>query len=130
MCGERRSYACNDAGFDSKKISKISFVFMRYKSYEPINHIGLYFAKFTKIKSGMTGDAPNTFTSGDVLKVDCKNASVKMNNLSSPELGAIGNNWEGFYLKPGINQIGIGYSEWVTEDEMPEFKMRYREVFL
>ena len=130
MCGERRSYACNDSGFSSKKIAKISFVFLRYKSYEPIKYNGLYFAKFTKIKNGVTGDAPNTFTSGDVLRVDCKNASVKMNNLATPELGAIGNNWEGFYLKPGINQIGVGYSEWVEEDEMPEFKMRYREVFL
>ena len=130
MCGERRGYTCGYAGFDTKKLSKISFVFLRYKNYEPLSYLGLYFAKLTKYKTGVTSDAPNTFTSGDVLRADCNSASVKLNNLPMPELGAIGNNWEEFYLTPGVNQIGIGYSEWVDDSEKPTFKMQFREVFL
>lgn len=130
VCGERRGYTCGDAGFNTTKVTKISFVFLRYKNYEPLSHIGLYFAKLTKYKTGVTSDAPNTFTSGDVLRADCNSASVKLNNLPMPELGAIGNNWEEFYLTPGVNQIGIGYSEWVDDSEKPTFKMQFREVFL
>lgn len=130
VCGERRGYTCGDAGFDTKKVAKISFVFLRYKNYEPLSYLGLYFTKLTKYKTGVTSDAPNTFTSGDVLRADCNNASVKLNNLPMPELGAIGNNWEEFYLTPGVNQIGIGYSEWVEDSEKPTFKMQFREVFL
>lgn len=37
---------------------------------------------------------------------------------------------EGFYLTPGLNQIGFTYSDWVPAEYAPAFKVRYREVFL
>jgi hypothetical protein len=36
----------------------------------------------------------------------------------------------GFYLVPGVNQIGISYSNWVEAEYAPAMKVRYREVFL
>jgi hypothetical protein len=48
----------------------------------------------------------------------------------TPSLGALGNDWEDFVLTPGLNQIGIAYSEWVEAEYAPTMKVRYREVFL
>ena len=46
------------------------------------------------------------------------------------DLGALGNDWEDFYLEPGINQINVAYSDWVQEGKEPTFAMRYRKVYL
>lgn len=58
---------------------------------------------------------------------DCKEASVTMNGLPKPELGALGNDWETFCLKPGVNQVQCLCSSWAKK---PTFRMKYREVFL
>ena len=64
------------------------------------------------------------------MTADCRSAEVLLNDDPAPELGAPGNDWETFCLKPGVNQIGTAYSDWVLEAYKPTFKMRYREVFL
>ena len=64
------------------------------------------------------------------MVADCKNGDIYLNGVLSPELGALGNDWEGFCLTPGLNQIGFAYSDWVTEKYAPTLKVRYREVFL
>ena len=71
---------------------------------------------------------PNKFGSADVVTADCNTGEVFMNDSPTPQYGALGNDWEEFYLRPGINQIGASYSDWA--DNAPTFKMRYREVFL
>ena len=128
--GTSRPYTCPDSGFESEKVTKISFVFMRYKDYTPLAYNGIYFARFTKYNCSTYAEIPNKFSSGDVLEVDCKEGEVYLNGLTSPELGAIGNDWENFYLQPGENTIGIGYSDWLTADKAPTFTLMYREVFL
>jgi hypothetical protein len=65
-----------------------------------------------------------------VLTADCKNGDIHLNGVLSPDLGALGNDWEGFYLTPGLNQIGVAYSDWVADGYAPTMKVRYREVFL
>ena len=40
---------------------------------------------------------------------------IYLNGVISPQLGTLGNDWEEFCLKPGLNQIGIAYSNWVTD---------------
>ena len=91
---------------------------------------GLSWVKFVKNNCDVYEDIPNKFSSNDVLICDCENGEILLNNVSSPQLGAIGNNWESFYLKPGINQIGIAYSDWVDSEHAPTFKIRYRERFI
>ena len=65
-----------------------------------------------------------------MLEADCNSGEIYLNGIRSPQLGALGNDWEGFYLKPGLNQIGVAYSGWVTDDYAPQFKVRYREAYL
>jgi hypothetical protein len=73
---------------------------------------------------------PNKFSASDVLEADCKSGKIYLNGVENASLGALGNDWEGFYLTPGLNQIGFSYSDWITAAYAPQIKVRYREVFL
>lgn len=111
-------------------VTQIAFIFEKYSSLTPLTYNGLSWVKFVKNNCDVYEDIPNKFSSNDVLICDCENGEILLNNVSSPQLGAIGNNWESFYLKPGINQIGIAYSDWVDSEHAPTFKIRYRERFI
>lgn len=73
-------------------------------------------------------DTWNQLTEGDVIKVDTEEAKLYKNNSIDYRLGALGNDYETFVLVPGQNQIQCLTSDWVEEE--PEFKLKYREVFL
>ena len=65
-----------------------------------------------------------------MLVADCNQGEIYLNDVRSPQLGALGNDWEGFVLRPGLNQIGVAYSSWVIDEYAPVLKVRYREAFL
>ena len=109
---------------------KVTFAFEQYPGSKFLSYNGLYWAKFVKNNCDTYKDIPNKFSANDVVEADCKNGEIYLNGIPSPELGALGNDWEGFYLTPGLNQIGISYSNWVADEYAPTFKVRYREVFL
>ena len=90
----------------------------------------MYYARFTKDNCETYKDIPNKFSANDIVEADCKNGEILLNGISTPSLGALGNDWEGFYLTPGLNQIGFAFSDWVDAAHAPSFKVRYREVFL
>ena len=71
--------------------------------------------------------ASNTFATGDIVVAKCEDASIFVNNKQKDILGAIGNEWESFYLKPGDNQIGVLASEWA---QTPDVEIIIREVWL
>lgn len=110
--------------------SKVSFVFEQYPGHPFLTYNGLYWVRFTKNNCDTYKDIPNKFSANDVVVADCKNGEILLNGIPSPALGALGNDWEGFYLEPGLNQIGISYSSWVKAGYAPTMKVRYREVFL
>ena len=72
-------------------------------------------------------DVPNKFSKYNLFSADCSTGEVLLQGLPQPGLGAVGNDWEEFYLTPGVNQIQCVYSSWA---EKPDFKLKYREVFL
>ena len=112
------------------KATAVTFSFEKYGELTPMQFNGLYWAKFVKNNCSTWKNIPNKFSASDVLEADCKTGEIYLNGVASPDLGALGNNWEGFYLTPGINSIGVACSEWVPAEYMPTFKVRYREVFL
>lgn len=126
MGGIKRVYRDSDA--TDLAVTKITFTFTAYGSKTPLSYNGLYSAKFVKNNCDTWRDVPNKFSADDVAVADCKDGTVYLNDAERPDLGALGNDWEEMYLQPGLNQIGISYSDWVTSP--PTFKMRYREVFL
>lgn len=119
----------NDA-IQNVEVKKITFAFETYGSNNPLSYNGLTSVKFVKHNCDTWQEVPNKFSANDVLIVDCKDGNIYLNGICSPELGALGNDWESFSLKPGQNPIGFAYSDWVPDGYAPRFKVRYREAFL
>lgn len=110
--------------------TKVTFGFYAYGTYPALEYNGIYNAKFVKNNCDTWAEVPNKFSSGDVVTADCNTGEIFLNDAPAPDLGAMGNDWENFYLQPGLNQIGVSYSDWVTELYKPTFKIKYREAFL
>lgn len=123
-----RTYKDNDL-YDVA-IDEVTITMMQHSTRTVLSHNGLYSAKFVKTHCDKFEDIPNKLSSGDVVTADCKTGNIYLNGVLSPELGALGNDWEDFYLQPGLNQIGFACSDWLTPEYMPDFTIRYREVFL
>lgn len=109
------------------KAEEIQFSLGGYGTSEKIAYNGLYGCKFIKDMCDTWGDIPNKFTAGDELELDCSSAKVLVNGLENASLGALGNDWEGFYLEPGNNVIQALWSEWATA---PTLKLIYQERYL
>lgn len=119
-----------DDAVSTLKVKKITFMFEQYSTTKALTYNGLYWAKFVKNNCNTYKDVPNKFSANDVVTANCKNGEIHLNSVLSPELGALGNDWEEFCLTPGLNQIGFAFSDWVTAEYAPTLKVRYREVFL
>lgn len=119
-----------DDALKDVKAEKVTFLFEQYATVESLAFNGLYWVKFIKNNCTTWKDIPNKFSANDVVLADCKDGKIYLNGVESPKLGALGNDWEAFYLTKGLNQIGVDFSDWVQEDYAPKFKVRYREVFL
>lgn len=94
----------------------------KYLSYNGIDKFN-----FQKLQVEKWRDVPNKFSKDSSVTVKCADATVEMNGLPKPEIGAVNNDWEEFYLRPGRNKIQCICSSWAKR---PEVKMKYREVYL
>ena len=128
ICGVKKTF--KDSDIAETLVNEVTFTFSKYGTKTPLTYNGLYWVKFVKNNCNTLKDIPNKFSANDILIANCKNAEITLNGVLTPSLGALGNDWEDFYLTPGLNQIGIVYSEWVNKDYAPSLKVRYREVFL
>lgn len=124
------SKAYYDASIKEITSTKFTFMFECYEGKPYLNHNGLYYVKFVKNNCDTYRDIPNKFSANDIVKADCSNGEITLNGIQTPSLGAMANNWEGFVLEPGLNQIGFSYSDWVEDAYKPKIKVKYREVFL
>lgn len=112
------------------KVTKLTFAFTQWSALTALSYNGIYNLKFIKNNCADMRDIPNKFSANDVLEADCKTGEILLNGVASPELGALGNDWEQFVLTPGLNEIGFAYSEWVSPEYAPKITVRYREVYL
>lgn len=126
--GIKRTF--NDSNIKDTAVTQITFLMGQHGTKPTLSFNGLYWAKFVKNNSDTWEDIPNKFSAYDVVTADCRSGEVFLNELLTPSLGALGNDWEDFYLSPGLNQIGFSYSSWVEDGYEPKFKIRYREVFI
>lgn len=130
ICGVTRAFQANEL----PAVNEVTFTFTAFgndvTSKPPLEYNGLYWAKFVKDNCEIWRDIPNKFSANDIIEADCSTGKIYLNGVEAPVYGALGNDWEDFYLKPGLNQIGFSYSEWVEAAYAPKFKLKYREVFL
>lgn len=120
----------NDNGITNAAVKEVTFYMGQYGTKPALYCNGLYWAKFVKNNCDTWEDIPNKFSANDIVAADCKNGEILLNDTPTPAIGALGNDWEDFYLSPGLNQIGFSYSDWVEDAYAPKVKVRYREVFL
>ncbi len=111
-------------------VTTVTIGFEQYGNHPVLMRNGINWVKFIKYNCETWKDIPNKFSAGDIVEADCKTGDIYFNGVRSPEYGALGNDWEDFFLTPGLNQIGFSFSDWVEEGSEPNCKIRYREVFL
>lgn len=128
--GKNLTLTYTDSKIAGTAAESVTFGFLQYSAAATLSHNGLCWAKFVKDNCETWKDIPNKFKTNDVCEADCRTGEITLNGSSAYFLGALGNDWEGFYLTPGLNQIGTAYSEWVSEGFEPTFKVKYREVYL
>ncbi len=119
-----------DATLKDVAATEVTFLFATHGTKKPLSCNGLYSAKVIREVSEGVENIRNVFTPNDSVIADCETGNVYRNGALEQDLGALGNDWEEFYLESGMNQIGTAYSEFVPSSYAPTFKVKYREVFL
>ena len=145
------TFSFTSSALANKVTDKVSIFFGQWADVPAISYMGVYSCQFisdsvTKTKTTETWqqlteylEVHNTFTTNDLLIVDCSDGTIRVKNSQNdedqdgglrPELGALGNDWESFTLVPGTNKITTAYSDWVTNTYKPSFKLKYRKRYL
>ncbi len=93
----------------------------------PLSHMKLTHSTFRKDKVAKLRDVKNLFGEADVLRADCSSGIATLNGIEQIGFGSLGNDWEEFFLEPGINQIQCIYSSWAQQ---PIFKLYSQEAHL
>lgn len=128
--GGMKNYYITDNAITNKKAMNVVYGWEKYGTEDSPANNGVRQIKFIKHNCDTFREIPNKFNINDILIADCRTGEISLNGNFVPEIGALGNNWEEFYLTPGLNQIGVACSEWVPSAYRPTFKVKYREVFL
>lgn len=110
IAGKKHVY--EDLDISEMEVNEVTFTFGKYEGRTPLTYNGMYRAKFVNRAYDVIGDIENTFSAGDELIADCEDGSIYLNDLERQDLGALGNDWEDFYLQTGTNQIGVVWSDW------------------
>ena len=149
IAGKTYSYKDESIKNETATVVQMSFLQRQYNERPPVADNVVYSFKFTKknvVKTAESVDEKSNtyFSTNDKLTVDCENADVylgkqleKHDDSETANIGtltlslnALGNDWETFYLEPGINQIRASYSDWVTAEHKPTFHIKYRKVYI
>lgn len=123
---EINSFTVNNGDIGNAKY--LTFWVGTYGTSYPMGGLGLTDIRFQSNHWATNQQLKNTFTTNDVVKINCETGEIFLNNAVKPSLGAVGNQWEQFALQPGLNQIDISWSDWVTSN--PTFSMTYRKVYV
>ena len=93
----------------------------------PLAFMRLTHSTFRKDNVSKLRDIKNLYGESDILRVDCGSGVVTVNGIEMKGLGSLGNDWDEFYLEPGLNEIECICSSWAQQ---PNYKLYNREVFL
>lgn len=123
---EVNSYTVNNG--DLGKAKYLTIWVGTFGTSYPMGGLGLTDIRFQSNHWATDQQMKNTFTTNDVVRINCETGEIFINNASKPSLGAVGNQWEQFALQPGLNQIDINWSDWMSSN--PTFSMTYRKVYV
>lgn len=104
---QTKSYVANS----NKRALKVVFGFYRYAENPAFDFNGVRSVKFKKLYREESELEDTPFQAAQTLVADSSNCEVTLDDVQRPDLGALGNDWEGMCLKPGINEITTAYSQ-------------------
>lgn len=118
------------------KASEVSMHFGKYNNNYPISTNAVSSLKITRLAGASFADTENVFTAGDIVEANCSDASIYLKRAGTvdgqlaAQYGALANDWEGFKLKQGANNIQAAWSSWVNPTYKPQVRIKYSEVYL
>lgn len=130
-CGGKTLKA-SPASFDAKEGMQVVFGFVQSGSKTKMSSNYVSSCVFERTNCTYRKEIENTFQSGMTITADTSNASIKNGDEDMQSLGALGNDWEDFYLTEGTNIIMADFIGWKKDEEPlePVFKISYRERFI
>lgn len=108
--GKTRSFALPESMVNNRAY-KIVFGFYRYAASPPFDFNGIRGVRFTKKYTEASELESVPFQAAQTLVADSSSCEVTLDDLSRPDLGALGNDWEQMCLVPGINAISTAFSQ-------------------
>lgn len=130
--GGKQVYSFKDTEIKDLTIDGVSFATAMYGTEVRVSVNYLYTMKFTSHSVTDAKDIPNKLNPDGQIVIDTSTAKITMDDIVTYDLGALGNDWETFFLKPGQNEIEFTYSDPFAigaSGQLP-VKMRYRKVYL
>jgi len=109
------------------EVTEVSVYFGQWSNQRQMSANVLRSIRFDTHSVTTWNDIPNKFQNDEVLAIECEKGEVRVNEVVQHGLGALGNDWEKFFLTPGVNQIQCLNSEWANR---PNFNLSYRKVWL
>lgn len=116
------------AGTEDYEVTEISLFFNKKKGIPAVTKCAVSSVIFDSYSVENWWDVPNKFKAGDEITCQTGDGMILVNDVPQDGLGALGNDWEQFTLKPGVNSIKCLYSDWAATK--PTFTLYYRKVYL
>lgn len=126
--GESSLFETKVAGTEDYEVTEVSIFFNRKKGIAPVTLCAVDNIIFNSYSVANWVDVPNKFKAGDEITCQTGDGMILVNDVPQDGLGALGNDWEQFTLKPGVNSIKCLYSDWAATK--PTFTLCYRKVYL
>lgn len=111
-----------------ERCAYVSFSFLRYSQYEQLYKCHLINWNFDEFFTHFFTDSPNYFKASDVLYYSSEEYKTYINGDPDGSLMDIGSRV--LYAKPGDNQIGFVWSDWVPEAQAPKVTIEVQERWL
>lgn len=125
IAGQKYEYVRPE--LEDAEATEISVILAQFRGNLGFYKNNVEWLRFTSHSVAGWKDVPNKLANRDEVEANCGSGEIYLNGVEAPELGALGNDWEDFRLRPGQNQITCAYSSW---GEQPDFELRYREVYI
>ncbi|MGR3742110.1 distal tail protein Dit [Companilactobacillus sp. DQM5] len=116
------TFICNELA--ESKAYYVSFSFLKWKDYSPIEIMGIINWNFRKNFTDFN-NIPNFFQNGDVLTLDSESNQLKINELTDWDRVDIGS--QPLLADVGENELKIINSDWA---KIPKVSVEFRERWL
>ena len=127
-----KTLTASPSGFESKEGYQVVMGFAQSASKTKISNNYVTKCVFERTKCTYRKEVENTFQPGMTLNIDTADGSILLDDVDARSLGALGNDWEDFYIQSGRNVIAADVTGWDgdAEPKEPVVTISYRERFI